>query len=228
LIGKFRLVNLGDAFEWISLPPEDRQPSQAEMVKGGLLELWRQMRERIGAERFDSSLGEVRAGKFMRHNDGVWTQTNAEHEQGDYVNLTLELDRNELSLNVIGWFDPQLEKVERWLRKPAAWRFMRTLEGWCIVVFVRHAHLDRNGKPNFRGAPGKERERIPIGETGAASISTMLIGLRPKLDPGREKPALHIRRAWNPAEAASLDDLPGSVAAEVEAWLDPLDQIRLA
>ena len=220
-------MDLDDAFKWIALPPEDRQPDQAEVVKGSLLELWRQVRERVGADRFDSSLGQVRAGRFARHNDGVWTQTNAEHEQGDYVNLTLELDRNELSLNVIGWFDPQFEKVERWLRKPAAWRFMRTLEGWCIVVFVRRARLDRNGKPNFRGAPGRECERIPISETGAAGITTMLTGMRPKLDPGREKLSLHIRHAWSPTEIASLDDLPGSVATEVETWLDPLDQIRL-
>ncbi|MFL5873840.1 MAG: hypothetical protein ACJ75T_10270 [Solirubrobacterales bacterium] len=105
---------------------------------------------------------------------------------------------------------------------------MRTLEGWCVVVFVRRAHIDRNGKPNFQGAPGYERERIPVDEAGAATISTQLIGLRPQLEPGREKPSLHIRRSWSSTEVTSLDDLAGSIAGEVETWLDPLEQIRLA
>ena len=192
---------------------------QAAVVKDRLLGLWGGVRQQIGADRFDSSLGEVRAGRFARQSGGVWVQTNAEHPQGDYVNLTLEIHPNELSLNVIGWFDPQLDKVERWLYKPAAWRFLRTLEGWSVVVFVRRAHLDKNGKPNFQGAPGYERERIPI--------STRLIGLRPSLEPGREKPALHIRRAWTPAEVTPVDDLVISIAGEVEPWLDPLEQIRL-
>lgn len=220
-------MNFHDAFEWIARPAEERQPNEAAPIKGQLLELWGEVRERIGAERFDPSLGEVRAGRFARHDGGVWVQTNADHAQGDYVNLTLELHPDELSLNVIGWYDPQLEKVERWLRKPAAWQFMRTLEGWWVVVFVRRANLDRNGKFNFQGAPGYERERIPVDEAGAATISTRLIGLRPRLEPGREKPSLHIRRAWSAAAVASVDDLAASVAREVEPWLDPLERIRL-
>jgi hypothetical protein len=221
-------VDLDGAFEWFSHPPDARQPDQVDMIKEELLELWREVRERIGEKRFDSSLGEVRAGRHAREDDGIWVQTNAEHTQGDYVNLTLELHQDELSLNVIGWFDPQLEKVERWLRRAAAWRFMRALEGWCVVVFVRRAHLNKNGRPDFRGAPGEERERIPVSEAGAVNVSTTLTGLKAKLEPGREKPALHIRRAWSHTEAASLDDLVGSIAREVETWLDPLEQIRLS
>jgi hypothetical protein len=225
---RFPCLDLRAAFEWISLPSEERLPNQAAAIKEGLLELWGEVREQVGVQQFDSSLGKVRAGRYARHDDGIWTQTNAEHAQGDYVNLTLELHRDELSLNVIGWFDPQLDKVERWLRKPAAWRFLRTLEDWCVVVFVRRAHLDRNGKPNFQGAPGEERERIPISGAGAVNVSTTLTGLRPRLEPGREKLALHIRRPWSPTEAASREDLVNSIAGEVELWLDPLEQIRLS
>jgi hypothetical protein len=221
-------MNFDEAFEWISRPPEERQPGDAAPIKEQLLQLWGKVRERIGAERFDPSLGELRAGRFARNDGGVWVQTNADHTEGDYVNLTLELHPDELSLNVIGWFDPQLEKVERWPRKPAAWKFLRTLEGWSVVVFVRRAHLDRNGKPNFQGAPGYERERIPVDEAGAATISTQLTGLRPQLEPGCEKPSLHIRRSWSAAEVVSLDDLAGSIAAEVEPWLDSLERIRLS
>jgi len=221
-------VELKGAFEWLGLPADQRDPEGAQEIKGQLLKLWLEVRERVGGERFDATLGEARAGRFARRGESIWTQTNAEHEQGDYVNLTLELDRDELSLNVIGWFDPQLEKVERWLLKPASWRFMRALEDWCIVVFVRKAPVDKNGKANFRGAPGEERKRIPISAAGAASISTTLIGIRARLDPDREKLSLHIRHAWSPADLASLDDLPRAIAAHVTTWLDPLDQIRLA
>ena len=117
-------MELKGAFEWLGLPADQRDPEGAQEIKGQLLKLWLEVRERVGGERFDATLGEARAGRFARRGESIWTQTNAEHEQGDYVNLTLELDRDELSLNVIGWFDPQLEKVERWLLKPASWRFM--------------------------------------------------------------------------------------------------------
>jgi hypothetical protein len=220
-------VELKDAFEWLALSPDEHDPDRTKEIKALLLQLWDEVRERVGPERFTTTLGETRAGRFARRGESIWTQTNAEHEQGDYVNLTLEIDPDELSLNVIGWFDPQLEKVERWLGKPASWRFMRRLENWCIVVFVRRAPLDKNGRANFRGAPGEERERLPIG-AGAATIATTLIGMRPHLDPDREKLSLHIRRSWSPTEVASLDDLPQSITAEVETWLGPLDQIRLA
>jgi hypothetical protein len=62
---------------------------------------------------------------------------------------------------------------------------------------------------------------MSITGTGAVNISTTLSGLRPRLEPGREKLGLHIRRGWSPAEIAALDDLPGALVTKVDAWLAP-------
>jgi hypothetical protein len=215
-------------FEWFAESADERDVGFNHAITDELLSNWAEVRQRIGAERFDATLGKVRAGRFERRASGAWTQTNGEHELGDFVNLTLEVDAAELSLNVIGWFDPQLEKIERWLRKSVARKFMRTLEEWFLVIFIRKAHVGESGRAVFQGAPGTERQRIAIAGTSPANLAITLAGLRPQLDPGTEKLALHIRRPWSPAELGEMSDLPGAIAAEVERWLDPLEAIRLA
>ncbi len=220
-------MELQSAFARLAEPAERRDGAVTEEVNATLLGLWGEVRERLGAERFDAVLGDLRAGRPERRSHGAWAQTNAEHPDGDYVNLTLEIEPEELSLNVIGWFDPQLEKVEGWLRRRDAWRFMRTLEHWYLVVFVRDAHVGKSGRPNFRGARGEERERIALSDTAPANVAAVLTGLRPRLDPGLQKPSVHIRRPWSPSEVEALDDVPGALAGEVERWLDPLESIRL-
>lgn len=222
------MTDFSAIFKWFAEPADRRDGGFNRTITEELLANWVEVRERIGEEEFDAVLGQVRPGRFQRRSSGAWTQTNGEHELGDYVNLTLEVDATELSLNVIGWFDPQLEKMERWLRSPAARKFMRTLEGWFLLIFIREAHVGESGKAMFRGAPGRECERIAIAGTSPANIGITLNGLRPKLDSDREKLALHIRRPWSPKETAEAEDLPGAIAMEVGRWLEPLQALRLA
>lgn len=214
-------------FAWLREPPETRDASYAKAISDYLLETWREVRDRIGASSFDPVLGEVRAGRFERRAAGAWTQTNGEHE-GDLVNLTLEVEAEELSLNVVGWFDPQLEKVERWLRSRVAKDFLRTLEGWDLLIFIRKAHVGPSGTAIFRGAEGELRERLPLAQTSPASVSITLDGIRPRLDSSTEKLALHIRRGWSPKVVGTPAQLASAIAPEVERWLDPIQKIRLS
>jgi hypothetical protein len=221
------MTDLTFTFDWFEQAPETRESSEAKLVTEKLVELWREVRDEIGAEKFDSVLGTIRAGRFDTGSERAWVQTN-DDKDSDFVNLTLEVDAQELTLNVIGWFDPQLEKLESWLRKPKAWRFLRTLPDWSLVVFIRQARVGKSGETMFKGAEGKERERIHLSETSPSNISTRLSGLRPQLEPEREKLALHLRRSWSPAEVAAEGDMSSTIARAVEMWLAPIQEIRLS
>ena len=155
------MTDLTSTFEWFAAPLDERDPAGAKKITSQLLESWGEIREHLGPERFDKALGALYAGKLTSPWDHAWVQTNGELGSiSKYVNLTLEIDATELSLNVVGWFDPQLDSLERWLRKPAAWRFLRQLKDWYVVIFVRTAHVGK--RVVYRGAPGVERERLAI------------------------------------------------------------------
>jgi len=216
-----------EIFAWLDEPIDQRDTSYSKEATAYLLDVWNEVRNRIGPERFDPVLEETRAGKFGRRAAAAWTQTNGDHE-GDLVNLTLEVESEELSLNVVGWFDPQLEKVERWLRTRPAARFLRALDDWDLLIFVREAHVGPSGRAIFRGAAGELRQRLPIAQYSTASVAITLDGMRPRLDSSTQKLALHIRRGWSREEVLGMGDVAEAVAPEVERWLAPLQEIRLA
>jgi len=220
------VVDFSDSFDWLSLPPDERPTEFGADIKAELIQLWSEVRLRLGAETFDPILGVPRAGKLASRSEGAWAQTNSERDF-NFVNMTLEVDAAELSLNVIGWFDTQFEKVERWLRRPSARRFLRGLPEWTLVIFVRRANVDANGRPVFQGATGTEIERVALSESAPSSISVRLTGLRPQLDSSREKLSLHIRRAWPKQKCPSGNELTAAVTTEVERWLQPLQELRI-
>lgn len=216
-----------EIFDWLEEPVEERVTAFSKVANSYLLDVWMDVRDQIGSERFDPLLDEPRAGKFARRATAAWTQTNGDRE-GDLVNLTLEVEATELSLNVVGWFDPQLEKMERWLRTRAARGFLRTLDGWDLLIFIRKAHVGPSGRATFQGAPGELKERFPIAGVAPSSVVITLDGMRPKLDSSSEKLALHIRKGWSAEEVLAFPDVAAAVAPEVERWLSPLREIRLA
>ncbi|MFL5898243.1 MAG: hypothetical protein ACJ76D_07235 [Solirubrobacterales bacterium] len=216
-----------EIFDWLDRPVEQRETRYGKEATGYLLGIWEEVRQRLGPERFDPVLEAARAGRFGRRAAAAWTQTNGKHE-GDLVNLTLEVEAEELSLNVVGWFDPQLEKVEGWFRTRRAKELLRTLDGWDLLIFVREAHVGPSGRATFQGARGVLRERFPITEVAPTNVIITLDGMRPKLESATEKLALHIRRGWRREEVLELADVAAAVTPEVERWLDPLREIRLA
>lgn len=218
-------LNAAHAFEWFASAPGERESSRAGEITAWLESLWAGVRERVGPERFDPVLGEVRAGRFNSGDETAWAQTNGEKDSS-FVNLTIEVDASELSLNLIGWFDPQLAKVESWLRSRNARRLLREHPDWMLVIFIRRGSVGASDRTVFRGAPGEEVERLRLSEASPSDITIRLSGMRPQMG-ADEKLALHLRRAWSrpDAEAPGLAD---RLAVEVGYWLDPLREIRLA
>jgi hypothetical protein len=221
------MPDLSASFDWFAQPPEERSPAAGAVIKEQLLQIWEEVRSRIGPDDFDAVLGDLWAGKRSSRVDGAWVQTNRERDH-NFVNMTIEMDPDALSLNVVGWFDNQLQKVEAWLRQPRAWRFLNDMPDWLLVIFIRHANIAKDGKAVFQGATGLELERLAFSETSAANLSTRLTAIRPRLDSEREKISLHLRRPWTAAECAAIDDIAAAIAPEVERWLQPIQEIRVA
>ncbi len=221
------MAELAPLFEWFSQPSDKRDSAGGSEAKERLLQLWAEVRNKIGPQRFDPVLGSIRAGRMGRRFNTAWAQTNSERDFR-FVNMTLDLSDEGLALNTIGWFDEQLEKMTSWLRLPAARKFLRTLPDWMVVVYVRQANVGADGKPVFQGAEGTERKRISLAEISPSSIPIELNGMRPQLDSAREKLSLHIRRLWTPDDVAAMSDVPATVAPEVERWLQPIQDMRVA
>ncbi len=221
------MPDLSASFDWFAQPTDERSPAGGAEVKAQLLQIWREVRSRIGPEDFDPVLGDLWAGKRSSRVDGAWVQTNREHNH-NFVNMTIEIDPDALSLNVVGWFDNQRRKIEAWLRQPGAWRFLDEMPDWLLVIFIRHANIAEDGKAVFQGATGVELERLAFSKTSAANVSNRLTAIRPRLDSDREKLSLHLRRPWTIAECAATDDIATLVAPEVERWLQPIQELRIA
>lgn len=215
-----------ERIEWFELPSDDRDSVGAKAAKDLLETLWGDVREEIGADRFDPALGSIRAGRMGRRFNTAWAQTN-DKQSFRSVNLTLDLSHEGLALNVIGWYDKQLEKMRKWLATPAARKLLRTMPDLLAVIFVREGHVGADGKPVFQNAPGREVERLSLAESSPSSIPITLTGMKSRLA-HNEKLALHLRRLWAPSEVEAMERPSTAVGAEVSRWLEPLEQIRLA
>ena len=220
------MIDFGPSFNWFGKAVDQRDDALRAAIPSQLTNLWQEVRESIGTSRFDPVLGEIRPGKkFGRDSKTAWAQTNAEKPE-DFVNLTLEIEATELSLNLVGGYSEQFKKVEPWLRKPQAWRFLREHPEFVLVIFVRHATVSPGGKAMWRGAKWIEEERMILGQVSPIDISTRLTTIGAPLDGKTEKLALHVRRAWTPADLNAMQDV-SEIASEVEAWLEPIQQIRI-
>jgi hypothetical protein len=220
------MIDFGPSFAWFGQAVEQRDEAQRAIIPSQLTSLWQEVRESIGPGRFDPILGEIRAGKrFGRDSKTAWAQTNAEKPE-DFVNLTLELEATELSLNLVGGYSEQLKKVEPWLRKPTAWRFLSEHPEFVLVIFIRHGTVGSSGNVMWKGAKWIEEERMVLGQISPMDISTRLTTISARLDSTTEKLALHIRRAWTQADVTAMKSA-SEIARAVEAWLEPIQQIRI-
>ncbi len=219
------MIDFGPSFAWFGKDVEQRDETLRSAIPSQLTDLWQEVRGSIGPTRFDPVLGEIRPGeRFGRDRRTAWAQTNAEKPE-DFVNLTLEIEAAELSLNLVGGYSEQFKKVEPWLRKPKAWRFLKEHPELVLVIFIRHGTTGPAGKVMWKGAKWIEEERMILGQISPIDISTRLTTIGARLDDKTEKLALHIRRAWTPADVSAMEDI-SAITSGVEAWLDPIQQIR--
>jgi hypothetical protein len=219
------MIDFGPSFAWFGKAADERDDALRAVIPSQLTGLWQEVRGRIGAARFDPVLGEIRPGeRFGCGSKTAWAQTNAEKPE-DFVNLTLELEAAELSLNLVGGYSEQFKKVEPWLRRSEARRFLKEHPEFALVIFIRHAKVGKRGRVMWKGAKWVEEERVTLSQVSPIDISTRLTTIGARLDDKTEKLALHVRRAWTPADLATMKDI-SEIAAEVEAWLDPIQEIR--
>lgn len=220
------MIDFDPSFAWFGKAADQRDKALLAVIPSQLTDLWQEVRRSIGPTRFDPILGEIRPGeRFDRDSKTAWAQTNAEKPE-DFVNLTLEIEATELSLNLVGGYSEQFKKVEPWLRKPQAWRFLREHPEFVLVIFIRHGTVGSAGKVMWKGAKWIEEERVTLGQVSPIDISTRLTAIGARLDDKTEKLALHVRRAWTPANLSAMEDV-SEIAGEVEAWLEPIQQIRI-
>jgi hypothetical protein len=219
------MIDFDPSFAWFAEPADQRDEALQATIPSQLTDLWQEVRKSLGPARFDPVLGEIRPGKkFSRDSKTAWAQTNAEKPE-DLVNLTLEIEATELSLNLVGGYSEQFKKVEPWLRKSEARRFLQEHPEFVLVIFIRHATVGQGSRVMWKGAKWVEEERMDLSRASLIDISTRLTTIGARLDDKTEKLALHIRRAWTPEELNAMNDV-AEIAREVEAWLDPIQQIR--
>lgn len=224
----YRAVAMPDlraAFDWFEQSPP-RKGDGVLTIPMALESLWGEVQDAVGPERFDETLGQVRAGqRFGAEDDHAWVQTHGEQDEAT-VNLTIELYANELTLNLVGFFDGQFDKVRGWIARGSGRAFLRSHPELELVIFVRTARRGKGGRVMWKGARSEERGRLALSEESPAAISIRLTTLRRQIDPDLQKLALHVRRGWSRQEAEAMADA-SEIAALVEDWIEELPSVQL-
>jgi len=211
-------------FEYFAKPPEDRDPILNGEIRTRLGSLWGRVEESIGERAFKEVLGVVRVGHVAQ--DHAWAQSNAD-QGSDYVNLTIELWKDEVCVNVVGWFDRQREAVLRWLGSENRARFVEAHPDHEIVAFAREGIPHKSGDGFvFQGAKGRVLGRLGFANRNQDAVLRSLDKKRAALKPVGEKLGLHLRRAWPREVAVEIDDLAEPLAAEIRALIPVLGEIR--
>jgi hypothetical protein len=219
------VTNLEAAFDWLAQKPP-RDAAGAIEIPGLLEALWGEVRDAVGPDRFDRALGPIRAGeRFRADDDHAWVQTHADKDEST-PNLTIELYENELTLNLVGFFDGQFDKVRGWIGRRSGRVFLRSHPQLELVIFVRTAQRGKGGRVMWKGAASKEIERLRLSDESAAGISMRLTTLATQIEPELQKLALHVRRGWNREEAEAMNDA-SQLAEAVDAWIEELPTVEL-
>lgn len=219
------MPDLKTAFDWLGQEPP-RDDTGVREIPTKLEILWSEVRDVIGHDRFDTALGEIRAGeRFRAEDDHAWVQTHADKDEST-PNLTIELYEDELALNLVGFFDGQLEKVRGWIGRRSGRAYLREHPELELVIFVRTAQKGRNDRVMWKGAGSEEIERLRLNEESPGVISMRLTTLATRIDPDLQKLAIHVRRGWDRQEVEAMEDA-SEIAELVEAWIEVLPEVQL-
>jgi hypothetical protein len=217
------VIDLDEAFDWLARPAPREAPGAAEVPR--LLEgLWGTVRDRVGEERFDPVLGPIRAGKFGASDDHAWVQTNGDEDETT-VNLTIELDGDELTLNLVGFYDGQFEKVRSWIARRSGRRFLGSHPDLDLVVFVKTGATGKGNRVMFKGAKSEELERMRLSEISPSAVTLRLTTLAKQIQPRTQKLALHVRKGWDRQEIEELDYLT-ELTRLIEDWMEELPAVK--
>lgn len=218
------VIGLDEAFDWFALPPP-REGSGVTEVPRLLEDLWGKVRDRVGEERFDAVLGPVRAGRFSASDDHAWVQTNGDEDE-TIVNLTLELYVGELTLNLVGFYDGQFEKVRSWIARRSGRHFLEAHPDLELVVFVKTGATGKGDKVMFKGARSEELERMRLSEVSPSALTLRLTTLAKQIHPRTQKLALHVRKGWGRQETEDPGYLK-ELTTLVEDWMEELPSVKV-
>lgn len=191
-----------------------------------LEELWGEVAREIGTERFRKALGTVRHGRrFNKTYDHAWAQTHAEKTENT-ANLTLELSAGELSLNLVGFYSEQFEKVRDWIRGRSGRNFLKSHPDLILVIFVRTAQKGKGDRPMWKGAESDELLRLKLSEASPSDVTMRLSTVSSQIDSSIQKLALHVRRTWSREEALAMSDV-SEITSLVEDWMAEIGTVEV-
>jgi hypothetical protein len=211
-------------FDLFREPAQKRDGAIAAEIRARLRSIWSRVEEKIGSNRFREVLGEVRVGNLGEGANHAWAQSNAE-EGCNLPNLTIEMDKDELHLNIVGGYDRQAECLKEWLLKGDSSGLAQA--EYELAVFHRTAKGGLNGKKIvWQGAAWELIARIPLAGLTPTTLENRLADWRKPLDRNTQRLAFHIRRAWGRDRVIDQENLPEVLAAEIQRLLPSLELIR--
>jgi hypothetical protein len=166
-------------------------PAQAELIKARVRKLWDAILPQLtGAER--TALGEIHVGSLKANDDRMWAVTNWGQ---DGVNLTFEIDADQVELDLVAWTADQAELFERWVSTPGAMEALNALgDAWEVIVWRRRAMKSQSGTPFWMHGTSDVIEQIPL--PAPEDVADALAAHRADCEPAWERIAYHLRRSW--------------------------------
>jgi hypothetical protein len=170
-------------------------------VKGRLDALWQAVAEQLPpADR--KALGEFHVGALGFNDPNAWALTNWREKT---INLTLEINREEVWLNLVGWQVALAQKLLRWLKTQASAQQLVKLDGYELVCYRRRARnwppSSESARPWWQRDTFEEAHRYPA--PNVQKRLGELLAWVATLDEPWEKPGFHLRKTWTREQAVA-------------------------
>lgn len=159
-------------------------------------------------------LGNIEAGKLPQSSSHAWAQTNRAQPG---TNLSLELGKDELQLNLVGWNASQAARLEKWLlAHPEA------APDLDLVVHERRAQPDHKGEPFWMHATHTIPRLFSPDEIRAGHFASWFDSWHAGADMTWTRLAYHLRHSWSRAEVLAKGEGLGAEIADLATQALPL------
>lgn len=191
-------------FDFFAAPASERNWATQSEIKTHLRGMWEAIFEALTPDEA-SALGEIHTNHLSLEDSAAAAQTNW-GEPG--TNITIELTKNEIQVNLVGWNADQAEALEAWLAPGGGVGSTSGLDEYELVVFRRRPYnytLKGQGKrPWYQKETYHLSDRQPLSALRQKQLRELRSQWREEPDPAWEKLAYHVRRAW-PRDQAVTD-----------------------
>lgn len=223
LVGQFceylEILGFG---RWAGFHPEDFEQFEAwswehqPILKARMVGAWEEVLARMD-DADASQLGAIRPGNFPNGGTAAWAMTNGADK---VVNLSLELTRSELQLNVVAWTAPQAFAFEKCIDS-------LEMAGLELVVFERRATTAGSGNTYWQRETHIELKRFDGEALRDGGFDRWQASWRNKSDQKWVKLAYHARYAWTRQEVLKRgDSIVNEIADRASAAMPALRQVN--